>query len=319
VSDLSSSNVLAVVASDLHLSHTPPVYRSPEPDWYATQLGYLRQVRKLCVDYECPFVVAGDLFDKWNSPPELINWTIKNLKMPRGVYAVPGQHDLPHHRYEDVRKSAYWTLVEAGVIEDLTRETIKMVYHPMSNAILNLHGFPWGSEPEPLLDVDMQNFSGIHLAVVHDYCWAEGHTYPNADQSKNWKKHKDNFCGFHALAFGDNHKGFVQGRLVNCGGFTCRNSDEFNYKPAVYLLDRNAKFHTISLNIEEDFTLDTIPAGKLTSMTRTVHEFMDILEGLGKVTGDYPEACRRYMRAKKIPDDVQRMVLSFLESPGLIK
>jgi hypothetical protein len=32
------------------------------------------------------------------------------------MFAVPGQHDLPYHRMEDLMKSSFWTLVEAKVI-----------------------------------------------------------------------------------------------------------------------------------------------------------------------------------------------------------
>jgi hypothetical protein len=63
-----------------------------------------------------PIVYVGDIWDHYRQPPEAINWAIREL--PKG-YAIPGQHDLRHHNYEDIKKTAYWTLMEAGVILDM--------------------------------------------------------------------------------------------------------------------------------------------------------------------------------------------------------
>ena len=111
------TRVVAIACADIHLQHTAPICRSGEPDWYAAMARPLEELRGLQENYDCPILCAGDVFNHWNNcPPELINWAIKHL--PK-MYAIPGQHDLPQHRLDDVRKSAYWTMVEAGVIENL--------------------------------------------------------------------------------------------------------------------------------------------------------------------------------------------------------
>ena len=102
------SSVIAVCCSDIHLSHRPPKLREAEPNWYAAQARVLSQVRAVVETHKCPLIVAGDVFDEgWRAhkcPPELVNFAIRHLPV---CYAVPGQHDLPHHRYADVDKSAY--------------------------------------------------------------------------------------------------------------------------------------------------------------------------------------------------------------------
>ena len=50
----------------------------------------LEQIRDLQKEFDCPVICAGDIFDKWNSPPELINFAYDNLPE---IYAIPGQHD----------------------------------------------------------------------------------------------------------------------------------------------------------------------------------------------------------------------------------
>jgi len=129
------SNVIAILCSDIHLCHTPPVARSAEPDWYVAMERQLDELRAVAEQHGAPIVCAGDIFDRWNSPPELINFAIQSS--PK-MHSIPGQHDLPHHRYEDMQRSAYWTLVAAGVLTDLG--TVPKV---VSNW-LAVHPFPWG-------------------------------------------------------------------------------------------------------------------------------------------------------------------------------
>ncbi len=103
--------VIAILTSDWHLSHKPPIARVEEPDWYAAMERTVTQVVELQNKYDCPLVIAGDLFDKWNPPPQLINFALDELgSLTMRAVAVPGQHDLPFHSYDHVESSAYWAL-----------------------------------------------------------------------------------------------------------------------------------------------------------------------------------------------------------------
>src|SRR4030042_1550393 len=91
--------VIALFCSDLHLSLTPPVFRSNEPDWLTAQQRPLDELRALQSKHQCPIFCAGDLFDKWYGGPkehacELVNWAIKHMPY---MHCIPGQHDLPEH------------------------------------------------------------------------------------------------------------------------------------------------------------------------------------------------------------------------------
>ena len=96
---------VALVCSDIHLCHTRPTSRSAEPDWYEAMARRLHQVDEIASYQQVPVLCAGDVFDRWNSPPELINFAIKNMPP---MWAVPGQHDLPHHRLDEVHRSGLW-------------------------------------------------------------------------------------------------------------------------------------------------------------------------------------------------------------------
>jgi hypothetical protein len=145
---------VAVVVSDLHLTLKPPVGRSEEKDWLGVQANYLTQLGNLALVgsmLPIPILIAGDIFDRWNAPAELINFVIAH--MPKYTWAIPGQHDLPHHNYDEITKSAYWTLVEAGCIYNIPP------HQPVNtHTSLRVHGFPWGCKLTPLTKPHMTLF-----------------------------------------------------------------------------------------------------------------------------------------------------------------
>src|SRR5688500_1062308 len=93
---------IAILCADLHLTMKQPACRDDD-DWMKTQAGYLSQLKMLqkseTMGPVLPILCAGDIFDKWNAPPELIHFALEHL--PDGMICVPGQHDLPNHRMEE--------------------------------------------------------------------------------------------------------------------------------------------------------------------------------------------------------------------------
>ena len=192
--------VLAILCSDLHLSHTPPSIRTATPDWYEVMEHYLCQLRDLQTKYDCPVICAGDLFDNWHSPPELINFAIDHL--PSKMFCVPGQHDLPNHSYSEMHRSAYWTLVKAKRIVNLHPST------PVeAGNNLTLHGFPWGEELYDLKKDDNR----IHIAVIHKYIYKNKRTaFYGVNKNSHVNKIKSQLKGYDAAVFGDNHISWIE-------------------------------------------------------------------------------------------------------------
>ncbi len=81
-------SVLAILCSDLHLSLKHPLIRIKEPDWMQAQKRVLLQITAIATKYQAPVVFAGDLFDRWDSPAELITFALSYLPDP--FYAIPG-------------------------------------------------------------------------------------------------------------------------------------------------------------------------------------------------------------------------------------
>lgn len=298
------TNIGVVIPSDLHLSHNAPIARSVDKDWYGCMERYINQLKKIQRKYKAIVVCPGDIFDKWNPPPELINFAIKHL--PK-MYAIPGQHDLPFHNLSDIKRSAYWTLVEAGTVVNIEWEM------PIHLDNLVLHGFPWGTEIIPI-DNKLVD-SKIHLAVIHSYIWTGIYKYPNASDTKKIESYDYKLKGFTGAVFGDNHKGFLDTKknIFNIGTFMRRKIDEKNYTPMVGLMNKKGKLLTHLLHVKEDKFMDTedIPIMESSvELESLMEELKDLPDGLV----NFREAVDNYLDNNHVHPKTRTLILKSLES-----
>lgn len=292
--------ILAILASDVHLSHRPPVARSAEPHWYDAMDRQLRQLRDLQREHACPVILAGDIFDGgWRAaqaPPELINFALASL--PDNCYAIPGQHDLPHHRLDELRKSAFFTLAKAGKINYLAPG--RPVEVSAKGRLLRLHGFPWGVEPRSI--PGPENGSGalcLDVAVIHAYIWAAGKgDYPGADPEKRVGRWRERLAGYDVCHFGDNHVTVVSSKerpfLFNPGGYYRRRSDERGRQPVVGLLMADGSVRKHPFDCSQDKFLD--PADLPAAATAgACEEVLAELAALADAAADFRGACLEYL------------------------
>lgn len=284
----------------------PPVSRA-ETDWLTVQQEALAAIARLGKKYQCPIFWPGDLFDKWNSPPELINWAMRNI--PRRSYAVAGNHDLPLHRYDDIHKSAYWTLVQTGVLTHLTAHPT-MIQLDAGRPNLVVYGFSHGQKADNTRPVS-RGPDKINLAVVHDYCWADGHAHPGAPEDKHWVAQMDKFKnnGFHAVVFGDNHSTFFRQAVANPGTVIARTTAEREQAPCVGLLKRDGRIVIQPLRLSAAWNVQEKPEEAEVDTTA----FMRELSELGDAAVNFAVAIRRVLDKKKVSQTVRELVLSYLE------
>lgn len=304
-------DVIGIVLSDIHLSHLPPKFRRAEPNWYAAMARTLGQVRSIVEEYSVPVICAGDIFDDgWRThkcPPELLNFAIKYL--PR-MYAVPGQHDLPHHRYEDIMRSGYWTLVEAGIVKDIHPSS------PVEVGPLVLHGFPWGAKLKPRQPTgDL----ATHVAVVHHYVWeSEENGYHGAAREDHCTVLGVDVAGYDAVVFGDNHHGFSHGILYNCGGLFIRKSDEEEHKPAVGILRRDGTITRRPLDTSQDKYArdDGAVARDGVADVSGVRDFISEYKGLSSTPMfDLKQAFEAHYRKSPVCDAVRALITKAMAKP----
>jgi len=295
---------VAILVSDIHLSDKPPTFRSAEPDWYKAMARPLRQLRYLSWKYDVPIICGGDVFDKWNSSPQLINFAIDNL--PK-MYSIAGQHDLPHHQYQSIEKSAYWTLCKTGNIIDIKEN------EPIEIDGLMIHGFGWNVDIQPCTLSDLC----LHIAVVHKYIWSSEETsYFGAPKLNHIKEISKKLKGYDAALFGDNHKGFLSNTndgipILNNGGFMRRTKDQMDYEPSIGILYDDGKIKRKKLDCSKDKTI-------LTDNNETIkteidfQQFMDELNHLGSDSLDFQNSIRRYCENKEVRDEVYLLITELL-------
>jgi DNA repair exonuclease SbcCD nuclease subunit len=300
---------VGITCSDIHLCHTAPPCRSKESDWYMAMkrsIDALKRKRDELGEH-LPIIMAGDLFDKWNPPHELVNFALANLPH---VYGVPGQHDLPYHSYSDIKKSAYWTLVEAGRITNLEYNK------PTGAGELYLHGFPWGS---PLAPIENGDFLCLDIAVVHHFIFTSSTGYPGAKEECRAKAVREKLKGFDVAVFGDNHKGFTLSKkeslpaVINNGVFMRRRSDEENYQPSMGVIYSDGSVERVPLEVEEVFNRVEQDNQENTSSSPNFRNLINQLGNLTEVSGDFREEIKRELARREPNPSVQRILWQAME------
>jgi len=302
-------NVRAIFVADLHLqAHAPPA-RSSEKNWYAAMQRPLDEIAQLSNRFACPVLYAGDIFDRWDSRPEVINFALNHL--PPG-YAVPGQHDLPNHAYNNIQKSAYWTLVHTGKLKTLTAIGTEVGEN------IKVYGFPWG---EPVIAPKKLDPSLTHIALAHQFIWCKGTGYPGAPLKLTITNRKKALAGFDVAVFGDNHKGFIRkaGSVIvcNCGSIMRRKIDERTAKPFVGMLTDDGEVLPHFLDQSQDSFSEATDGEKRVG---TMLDMTEIVNGLRNLTADealdFPLALTRFFRINKVNDSVQNIIIQACERGG---
>lgn len=299
-------SVLAVLVSDIHLSLKRPSSRVEKMEWFDVMAYYLAQLQRASSKFDAPVVCGGDIFDKWDPGAELINFALDHLPC---MYAVPGQHDLPAHSYEDMSRSAYGTLMRAGKIIDLCPGVDVRV--PESPLVLT--GVPWAHEITPPGEILPDD---INLAVVHKYIWVKGASFPGAPTKSRAKMFKHDLAPFNAALFGDNHKGFTvlvgDTYVHNNGGFMRRKSDEVDYHPAIGLLMADGSVRRLRLKADIDEFAEreeTVDAEFDTSA------FISGLKQAGGSDIDFREVVLDHIRKNEVDDMVKHELTEALNEP----
>lgn len=306
--------VALITVSDTHFSHEAPRARAEKgKDWYKVMTRYLDQLHKIKEKHKCEVVYAGDITDTWMEPAELTNFLISY--MPRG-YAIPGQHDLPNHRYEEIRRTPYWTLVQAGIIENLP---FRVPIRVGTGHATVLHGFPWGSQVEPC---EVRNDVERHVAVCHSYIWLGSYKYEGAPAKHHFGRYALQLQGYDVAIFGDNHLGFCNtipaGRdisrtlsILNNGAFIPRRADEQKYQPCVGLVYTDGSIQRVPLDSSKDEWLDEEQEAE--EVNTDMQELVDLLNKTNRNRLDFAGVLMRSLNNSELCELGRRIVVEALD------
>jgi hypothetical protein len=307
-----ASDVVAAFVADLHLSLNAPAARSAEPDWLAAQERPLFQLRELLHRLgHPPLFYAGDIFDRWNVVPELINFAIE--KMPPG-FAVMGNHEMPYHDRTQMNKSAYYTLAQAGVIKAVPEGGGTRPVVPGRTESVNVYGFDYGEEITPASSGD-----GLQVAVVHRYIWTKETGHPGAkDEDKAYPISQElEAKGYHVGIFGDNHKPFDLRRkgchVVNCGAFIRRKSDEYDYVASVVLLQADGTVLRHDLDTSQELWTESPQVKTQERDHSAAIDFVESLRTDASSSVSFREAMTRYMEANDLDEGTKTVLHRIME------
>jgi hypothetical protein len=306
---------LAVCTADWHLTLRPPASRAESPaEWLAFQGSALAFVGRLAKGLGVPILHAGDVFDRWDAPPELINWAIETMPV---VHAVPGNHDLPNHSLKDLRRSAFWTLKEAGKVCYLRPGVPCLLGSSAAGRLFFATGFPHGCEPK--LNGHRLNQKMPEVAVVHGYCYFDPReAYPGADPDHYCQKWAERLSGFTAAVFGDNHRRFVSQscggsgggavpNLVNCGALVRHAVDEAHkVTPTAWVLYEDG--WSDPAPVEADGPDRWRANEEVVPEALDAAEFVEELKALGDAGLNFAAAVAAYLRRRGIPEEVKAAV-----------
>jgi hypothetical protein len=227
------------------------------------------------------------------------------------MYAIPGQHDLPNHSYDQMHRSTYGTLVAAGKIINLPPGEPFRFRKGHGNDYY-VTGFPWGSEITP-------GFLGDdwHYALVHKYIWTKGTGFPGAPEESRLRNIRDQFKHYKAVIIGDNHQAWdyeVESFFFNCGTFMRRKLDERHYRPRVGLLHQSGVVSSKYLDCQEDKFIDTGDIERALEVAFDGADFLGELSKLGKKLVDFREAVEQFCVKNGISDNVKKIISEVIDN-----
>jgi len=203
-----NKQVSLILCSDFHLREDTPVCFTG--NWHQEQWNAMLFLKLLQEKYGCCIVCAGDVFHHWKPSPWLLSQTIDCL--PKDLFVIYGQHDLPQHSWDLRNKSGIYTLEKAGKL------TV-------------LRGCHYGQEPDKIGDLDKNILIWHHLTYLTT-------PFPGATGGNAISILKK-YPQFDLIVTGDNHCSFYteyNGRiLVNPGNLTRQVADQIDYQPRVAL------------------------------------------------------------------------------------
>jgi hypothetical protein len=300
------SKEIAILCSDLHLSLQAPACRA-DKDWLTVQADYLHQLKRRAGGNDLkpalPVICAGDIFDRWNAPPELIRFALCHL--PNGMICVAGQHDLPNHSHSEMHRSAYGVLVEAEKIRD-----ISFSKEPWIAEHFIAYGFGWNQKIE--LNEPLSREGSVNLAVIHRYVSFDAATaYVGADESTRLNRMPE-LKSFDAVLLGDNHIPWCWRRcFFNHGTFIRRKSDEIHLEPAMGILHSDGTITRELYDTSKDRFHEN--AKERETVSDTMRQFIEGLEGLGEHGLNFRTAVKHHLESNKLPDETKRIILESLE------
>ena len=292
----------AILCADFHLRDSVPTCRTD--DYFQTMLGKIKWVADLQAEYNCPVLHAGDLFHTWKASPYLLA-AVMNI-LPDQFYTVPGNHDLPNHNIELLEKSGLAVLMCSHQIEvAYSGGRYLIAGSDMDGTVV--HGFNYGG---------LENKNESHAALCdilmcHEMIYQQPEHWQkeNGSQALSFlRKHK----GYQLIVTGHNHKPFTaehEGRLlVNPGSLMRMTADQKDYKPRVYLWNKETNTVKIKYIPIDSEAVEIAYLEKTKERDERMESFIDRLQSSKEVGLSFEKNLENYLANNRVRSSVKDVI-----------
>lgn len=304
-----------LVTGDWHVRDDQPGSRTD--NFFETMVRKIKWILDTAVEQGCSYVLQpGDFFDK-SRPVQsqvleiLLNRTIAPYLSDLMILSVPGNHDLPYHRMDQLDRSSLGVMFEYGTVVRAVCTTF-----PVEKIVV--HGAGWGEE---LPDHDLFP-ADFRIGMTH-VSIDETNTFPE------WEKASDYLArhpAYDLIVTGDNHKQFVvdlfvaeENRnqiLINAGALFRTSVDEIDHKPAVYIVDTDlpGKYKRIEIPVERD-VLRVEEYLERKERDEAIQAFVESMRSEDHGVGlSFEDNLRDYMASNNVPKSIVDIVWEAYET-----
>jgi len=283
----------AIICSDLHFRDTTPICRTD--NYWESQINKMKWLSDLQKEHDdCPILCAGDYFHQWKPVPMTLSACIEYMPC---VYTIPGNHDLPQHSIELINKSGLKTLEKSGTIKLLSNTKRNINYG------ISVFGAPYG--------LDKSKLEKATILMCHEmiYQSPEHWQKENGSQALAFlKKHK----GYQLIVTGHNHKPFTaqhEGRLlVNPGSLMRMTADQKDYKPRVYLWNKESNTVKIEYVPIDKTAVEIAYLEKTKERNERMESFIDRLKSSKEVGLSFEKNLENYLANNRVRSSVKSII-----------
>lgn len=298
-----------IFVGDIHVTDKIPICRTD--DYIKTLEKKFNWLTDIQTKYQCPIITPGDLFENWKPSPELLSWCAEFL--PDNIFTIPGNHDLPAHNLELLKKSGLSTLAKFKKLHLLVHPSDIHTFK-IENKKISLCPFPWKA---PLAPYGENRNTSFNIAICHTMVYKSKLPWEGciADSARAIMR---KLKGYDLILTGDNHQSFAvtnfpdQGILINPGSFTRTKSDQLNHRPCIYLWNIEGEIEKIYIPIEKG----VISKDHIISQQEKIKRESDFTHTLlekNTISSSFEDNMKIFFEDNKIEKDVQDLTWECLE------
>lgn len=240
-----------VFCGDVHITDKKPIARCDEPDWEDAQFRVLDWLKEFCESSSATLVIGGDFLDKPVLPFSILNKIPEHL--PMRCISVLGNHEQFDKRSNSTVYDSAWHTLS---LMDVWLAFSKPIDLYDAEVQMRLGLIPATNSEEEFMEY-VEKVQTSDIIVMHKYVWSKSSGgYPGANEAYRADNLSKLFPNAKWIFCSDNHKGFEECNVINCGMLIRDNADLIDYKPRVWVLYSDGTIEPMYAPIDKDLITD---------------------------------------------------------------